>query len=142
MITRFSPALFSFPPTISHPPCLLLAPTPVREHSGMGGIDGIDGIHFAPRIFSLTLSPTLSPFFIFWRGSMETMPSMAAECVLNSNLTDGSKTKVCQKVWHGVSNLCHSYPHSVSEWRSERGQNGCRRCCGIDWWHSLGGEVA
>ena len=68
MITRFSPALFSFPPTISHPPCLLLAPTPVREHSGMGGIDGIDGIHFAPRIFSLTLSPTLSPFFYFLAG--------------------------------------------------------------------------
>jgi len=41
---------------------------------------------------------------------MKTMQSMQAECVLNSNLTDGSKTKVCQKVCNGVSNLCHSYP--------------------------------
>lgn len=54
---------------------------------------------------------------------MKTMQSMQAECVLNSNLTDGSKTKVCQKVCNGVSNLCHSYPPTVCP---NGGQNAVR----------------
>jgi len=68
MITRFSPRAFFFPPTISHPPCLLLAPTLVREHSGMGCTDCI---HFAPRIFSLTLFSILFPIFLFFGGKYE-----------------------------------------------------------------------
>ena len=116
MITRFSPPRFFLSPTISFPPCLLLAPTPVREHSGMGTTDGT---HFAGCIFyfprSLYSILQFTTFFHSMGESIQSMPSVPKHCVLNPNLTDGSKNEVCHKVCRWALNLCYPIPPSVSD---------------------------
>ena len=61
-----------------------------------GATDAIDfrAYIFIFPVFSLLPPPFyiyISIFFYFWGGSIESIASIAKHCVLNLNLTDGSK---------------------------------------------------
>ena len=134
-------------PSVVIPPHAPLSPACYPRYpfrNTVCAIDAIDGIDpdgvfiiFSPRAIFLSSIPT---FFHFPRESMASMPSMAQHCVLNLNLTDGSKTKYGTK--YGIRHSIYGtqYPASVSNRRSKRVQmvqwhRLCHRLC-----HRSGGK--
>ena len=107
------------PHTLFFLPCLL-SPLPVPKHSGRTGCTGCNRfplyILFFSRFFSLPPHfISIFPLFSTFGGkSIESIASIANHCVLNLNLTDGSKTNLWKKYSKQSAIYCSWYtPETV-----------------------------